>query len=87
MRAGHGKLPILGRVTEETSIPELADAEIEPETLVEAEATLSKRESKQPVILKRVESDLIKLTKENESPVGNGKQPQSKDETMKEIHI
>ncbi|CAI6096434.1 hypothetical protein V2G26_003302 [Clonostachys chloroleuca] len=87
MRAGHGKLPILGRVTEETSIPELADAEIQPETLVEAEATLSKRESKQPVVLKRVESDLIKLTKENESPVGNGKQPQSKDETMKEIRI
>ena len=95
MRAGYGKPPPLSRVTEEATIPELADAEIDPSTLVEVE-TPRPRDSadvngKGPRVstLARSESDLIKLNKdkENMSPRDSYKQPKLADESMKEIEI
>lgn len=98
MRTGHGKLPPLSRVTEESTIPEVPSANIQPSKLVEVETP---RESEDNVptttsankgprtTLTRVESDLIKLKdgKENESPKTNVKQVQVTDESMKDIEI
>ena len=98
MRTGYGKPPPLSRVTEEMTIPELADAEIDPSTLVEVE-TPADRESnvftpqKQPAEpkvapLARQDTDLLK-DKENELPQLNGKQPALADDgdAMKTIEI
>jgi cell wall assembly regulator SMI1 len=98
MRTGYGKPPPLSRVTEEMTIPELADAEIDPSTLVEVE-TPADRESnaftpqKQPaepkvMPLARQDTDLLK-DKENELPQLNGKQPALADDAdaMKTIEI
>lgn len=97
MRAGYGKPPPLSRVTEEMTIPELADAEIDPETLVEVEQPASRNSNaftpQKPVepkvtALARQESDLLK-DKENELPKLNGKQPALADDAdaMKTIEI
>lgn len=94
--AGYGKPPPLSRVTEEATIPELADAEINPAELVDAEEPRQSEERKQPkepkVEVSRADTDLIKLKdKENKEnvtpPPANGKQPKVSDEPMKEIEI
>lgn len=97
MRAPYGKASPLTRVTEEAMIPELADAHIDPEKLVEAEVEAprksgdsSKADSKTPQVttLPRVESDLLKSEdKEIEVTKTNGKQPEVEQESMKEIEI
>lgn len=98
MRAGYGKPPPLSRVTEEMTIPELADAEIDPETLVEVEQPSDRQRTaftpqKQPTEpkvapLARQDTDLLK-DKENELPKLNGKQPALADDAdaMKTIEI
>lgn len=96
MRAGHGKLPPLSRVTEESTIPEIPSANIQPSKLVEVETPRESEDNAPTTIsgnkgpkatLTRVESDLIKLKdKENESPKA-AKQMQVTDESMKDIEI
>lgn len=95
MRAGYGKPLPLSRVTEEMTIPELGDAEIRPETLVEVEepeerraSTTANKSAPQVSTLVRAESDLLK-DKENELPKLNGKQPALADDgdAMKTIEI
>lgn len=89
MRAGHGKLPPLSRVTEEGTIPEIPSGNIQPSKLVEVETPRESEDDKVPKsTLTRVESDLIKLKdKENESPKTNVKQVQVADESMRDIEI
>lgn len=95
MRPGVGKPPPLSRVTEEAPIPELASAHIEPSKLVEVETPIRENPpAKGPRVsqLARSESDLIKLNskdKENVSPPpqSNGKQPETVDDSMKDIEI
>lgn len=89
MRAGHGKLPPLSRVTEETTISEIASANIQPSKLVEVETPRESEDNKgAKSTLPRVESDLIKLKdKENESPKTNVKQVPATDDSMREIEI
>ncbi|KAL6849410.1 Cell wall assembly regulator [Amphichorda felina] len=90
MRAGYGKPPPLSKVTEETTIPELASANIDPTTLVEVETPQESENAKGPKVstMARPESDLIKLKdKENVSPTETTKQPKVVDESMKEIEI
>lgn len=90
MRAGYGKPPPLSRVTEETTIPELATANIEPTKLVEVETPRENDVVKGPMVSTpaRAESDLIKLKdKENVAPTKNTKQPKVADESMREIEI
>lgn len=92
MRPAYGKATPLTRVTEESAIPELASAHIQPEKLVEVETPRQSDESKAPkaATLARVESDLLK-DKENEPPRMNGKlngkQPETGDDAMKTIEI
>ncbi|KAM3523447.1 hypothetical protein MY4038_008184 [Beauveria bassiana] len=95
-RRGFGKPPPLSRVTEEMVMPILADAEIEPSTLVEvdedADSLRSSQDPKSPVsaattpLAARRESDLIR-DKENDPPKANGKQPEVADGAMKTIDI
>jgi hypothetical protein len=80
------------------TIPELADAEIDPETLVEVEQPSDRQRTaftpqKQPTEpkvapLARQDTDLLK-DKENELPKLNGKQPALADDAdaMKTIEI
>ena len=88
-----GKAP-LSRVTEESTIPEIPSAEIEPSQLVEVETPRGSEESKNPLrisTIARSESDLLKdKDKENEAPLSskaNGKQPVVVDDSMKTIEI
>lgn len=85
---GYGKATPLSRVTEETAIPELADAYIQPEKLVEVETPRHSQDSKTPTVtsIPRVESDLLKV-EEEPSPKANGKKPELVDEPMKTIEI
>jgi hypothetical protein len=85
---GYGKATPLSRVTEETAIPELADAYIQPEKLVEVETPRQSQDSKTPNVtsIPRVESDLLKV-EEEPSPKANGKKPELVDEPMKTIEI
>lgn len=89
-RRAYGKAPLpLSRVTEETSIPELRSAVIEPTKLVEVETPRgSEDDDKQPgkTTISRVDSDLLK-DKENEITKANGKQPAIAEDTMKTIEI
>ncbi|KND93976.1 Glucan synthesis regulatory protein [Tolypocladium ophioglossoides CBS 100239] len=95
MRPIYGKPPPLSRVTEESTIPEIPSAEIEPSTLVEVETPPASEDGKNALrisTLGRSESDLIKLKdkdKENEVPSSkmNGKQPAVADDSMKTIEI
>jgi hypothetical protein len=89
MRPGYGKATPLSRVTEETVIPELASANIEPEKLVEVETPRQSGEGKAPKVstnLPRVESDLLKI-EEEPSPKVNGKKPEVAEDSMKTIEI
>jgi len=93
MRPMKGKAP-LSRVTEESTIPEIPSAEIEPSQLVEVETPRGSEESKNPLrisTIARSESDLLKdKDKENEAPLSskaNGKQPVVVDDSMKTIEI
>lgn len=86
---GYGKATPLSRVTEETPIPELADAFIQPEKLVEVETPRQSQDSKTPKVttsIPRVSSDLLKV-EEDPSPKANGKKPEVVDESMKTIEI
>lgn len=87
MRTPYGKTSPLTRVTEEAMIPELADAHIDPEKLVEVESPRQSSEDKAPQVttLPLVESDA--KNKETEAPKTNGKQPEIGDESMKDIEI
>ncbi|CAM1508211.1 Fc.00g050590.m01.CDS01 [Cosmosporella sp. VM-42] len=92
MRPPYGKTTPLTRVTEESTIPELASANIQPEKLVEVETPRQSDEHKPNRVgtLPRVESDLLKdlnKDKENLAPRMNGKQPETADESMKTIEI
>lgn len=91
MRAGHGKLPPLSRVTEESTIPEVPAANKTPSKLVEVETPRESEEGKTPRnSLPRVDSDLIALkSKENSPPKRNGKQASVDvaDDSMKDIEI
>ncbi|QUC22715.1 uncharacterized protein UV8b_06956 [Ustilaginoidea virens] len=89
---GYGKAP-LSRVTEETTIPEIPSAQIEPSQLVEVETPRQSEEAKNSLAstatLAPSESDLFK-DKENENPDKpflNVKVPAIKDDTMKTIEI
>jgi hypothetical protein len=77
-------------VTEESAIPEIPSAEIEPSNLVEVETPRGSEEGKNGLrisTIARSESDLLK-DKENENPVKmNGKGPAVADDTMKTIEI
>ncbi|KAF5711671.1 glucan synthesis regulatory [Fusarium globosum] len=87
--AGYGKATPLSKVTEETTIPELADAYIQPEKLVEVESPRQSQDSKTPKVttsIPRVDSDLLKV-EEEPSPKANGKKPEVVDESMKTIEI
>ncbi|GJN75421.1 cell wall assembly regulator [Purpureocillium lilacinum] len=93
MRPMKGKAP-LSRVTEESTIPEIPSAEIEPSQLVEVETPRGSEESKNPLrisTIARSESDPLKdKDKENEAPLSskaNGKQPVVVDDSMKTIEI
>ncbi|UNI18792.1 Cell wall assembly regulator [Purpureocillium takamizusanense] len=93
MRPMKGKAP-LSRVTEESTIPEVPSAEIEPSQLVEVETPRGSEEGKNPLrisTMARSESDLLKdKDKENEAPLSskaNGKQPVVVDDSMKTIEI
>lgn len=85
---GYGKATPLSRVTEEAAIPELADAYIQPEKLVEVETPRQSQDNKVPNVsaIPRVESDLLKV-EEEPSPKANGKKPEVVDESMKTIEI
>lgn len=95
MRPIYGKPPPLSRVTEESSIPEIPSAEIEPSTLVEVETPPASDDGKNALRISTLapsESDLIKLkdkVKENGLPSSkmNGKQPAVADDSMKTIEI
>ncbi|KAK5993469.1 Glucan synthesis regulatory protein [Cladobotryum mycophilum] len=91
---GHGKMPLLSRVTEEAAIPELADAMIEPSNLVDVDDDLDSPrgsvDGHRPKLslLDRSETDLLKdKGKEIEVPKANGKQPEVTDGAMKTIEI
>ncbi|RSL99418.1 hypothetical protein CDV31_012184 [Fusarium ambrosium] len=89
MRPSYGKATPLSRVTEETVIPELASANIQPEKLVEVETPRQSSEGKAPKVstnLPRVESDLLKI-EEEPSPKVNGKKPEVAEDSMKTIEI
>jgi cell wall assembly regulator SMI1 len=89
MRPGYGKPPPLTRVTEETTIPEIESANIEPSTLVEVDSPRGSEDSGSPKgqSLLRSQSDLLK-DREEEVPKANGKLPAiAGDETMKTIEI
>lgn len=87
--AGYGKVP-LGRVTEETAIPGIPGATIEPSKLVEVETPRQSEEARNGLrisTLARSESDLLK-DKENENPAKmNGKTATVEDDAMKTIEI
>ena len=90
---GYGKATPLSRVTEESAIPELASAYIQPESLeedlLEVNTPRQSQDSKVPKVsttLPRVESDLLKVDEEP-SPKANGKKPEVVDESMKTIEI
>ncbi|KAF7552134.1 hypothetical protein G7046_g7515 [Stylonectria norvegica] len=85
MRPGYGKATPLTRVTEESAIPELASANIQPEKLVEVDTPRQSNESKALRINTQTRGDADLL--ENEIPRMNGKQPLTVDDTMKDIEI
>ncbi|KID98535.1 Glucan synthesis regulatory protein, partial [Metarhizium majus ARSEF 297] len=90
MRAGgYGRNP-LSRVTEESAIPEVPSAEIEPSQLVEVETPRESEEGKSGLritMMTRTDSDVLK-DKENEHPAKmNRKAPAIVDDAMKTIEI
>lgn len=86
-RLAFSKASPLSRVTEETILPELAGANIQPSKLVEV-ATPNDDIPKAPRVstLARSESDLLK-DKENEMPKINEDEAKISDGTMREIEI
>ncbi|KJZ71750.1 hypothetical protein HIM_08835 [Hirsutella minnesotensis 3608] len=92
---GYGKPLPLSRVTEETSIPEMPSAHIEPSQLVEVDMDLEDEDERSGNALRistlpRSEVSLLQdKHKENEVPSSklNGKQPAVTDGMMKTIEI
>lgn len=89
MRPGYGKIP-LSRVTEETAIPDVPSAHMEPSKLVEVQVPRQVEDAKNGLritTVARTGSDI--LDKENENPAArlNGKAAALHDDNMKTIEI
>ncbi|KAM4056288.1 SMI1 / KNR4 family protein [Hirsutella rhossiliensis] len=87
----YGKPPPLSRVTEETTIPEIPSADIEPSQLVEVEMDAENEQGKNALRISTIPRSQTNLLsdKENEPPSSkvNGKQPATVDGMMKTIEI
>lgn len=87
----YGKPPPLSRVTEETTIPEIPSAEIEPSQLVEVEVDGESEQGKNALRISTIPRSQTNLlgNKENDPPSSraSGKQPATADSVMKTIEI